>query len=135
MQIGIIYSSDKKILEKMAQGLKRGLEEQGLTVILFADDAPNFRGLAMCKYLMIGSYKTAVFKPKTPQRLRDALNKIPGMAGKKSIAFMPRGGMGERKALLAVMNDMEKQGCYVVDQHSFSSEKEAYEFAKNIKLK
>ena len=135
MQIGIIYSSEKKVLEKMARGLKKGLEEQGVSVILFADDAPHFRGLAMCKYLIIGSYKTAAFKPKTPQRLRDALSKIPGMAGKKSIAFIPRGGMGERKALLAVMNDMEKQGCYVVDQHSFSSDKEAYEFGKKVSLK
>ncbi len=43
--------------------------------------------------------------------------------------------MGERKALAALMKDMEKQGCYLVDQHSFSSEQQAYEFGKTIHLK
>ena len=84
---------------------------------------------------MVGSYVTAAFKPKTPPRLRDALSKISGLTGKRSMVFMARGGMGERKALLQLMQDMEKQGCYMVDQQSFSSEDEAYRFGKTVMLK
>jgi hypothetical protein len=131
----MIYSSEKKVIEKLALGLKRGLEESGEMVTAYPDNEENFRGLASCKVLFVGTYKTSLFKPHTPQRLRDALARIPGIAGKRSIAFIPKSGMGERKALLAVMNDMEKQGCFMIDQHSFSSEKEAYEFAKTLTLK
>ena len=135
MNIGMIYSSEKKVIEKLALGLKRGLEEKGDKVTAYPDSEENFRGLASCKYLFVGTYKTSSFKPRTPQRLRDALARIPGISGKRSIAFIPKSGMGERKALLAVMNDMEKQGCFMIDQHAFSSEKDAYEFAKTISLK
>ncbi len=135
MNIGMIYSSEKKVIEKLARGLKRGLEEKGEKVNAYSDNEQNFRGLASCRYLFVGTYTNSAFKPHTPPRLRDALARIPGIAGKRSIAFISKGGMGERKALLAVMNDMEKQGCFLIDQHSFSSEKEAYEFGKTVELK
>ena len=135
MHIGIIYSTEKKVIEKLAQGLEKGLQEQGHTVKLFTDVAESFGGLAMCKHLFIGTFATSAFKPKTPVRLRDALNKIPGLAGKRSTAFISKGGLGERKALVAIMNDMEKQGCFIVDQVSFGSEREALEFGRTVKLK
>jgi flavorubredoxin len=135
VHVGIIYSTEKKVIEKLAQGLAQGLQDQGHTVKLYADVSESFGGLAMCKHLFIGSYTTAAFKPRTPVKLRDALNKIPGLAGKRSTAFIARGGMGERKALVALMTDMEKQGCFIVDQVSFSSEREAQGFGKTVKLK
>jgi len=135
VNIGIIFSTEKKIIEKLANGLKRGLEEQGNTVMLFPDNSSTFSGLASCKHIFVGSFVTAAFKPKTPSRLRDALNKAPGISGKRSVAFIASGGLGVRKALLALMNDMEKQGCFIIDQKAFSSENDAYKFGKNVKLK
>ncbi len=135
VNIGIIYSTDKKVIEKLVQGLKKGLEEQGNVVKLFPDTADNFTGLASCKHIFVGSYITASIKPRTPQRLRDALSRATGLGGKRSIAFIASGMFGARKALLALMNDMEKQGCFIIDQRAFSSEEDAYNFAKKIKLK
>ncbi len=135
MQIGIIYSTGKKAIEKLAEGLKRGLEEQGSTVSMFPDNAESFRGLASCKHLFVGTYVTSIFKARTPSQLHDALNKVPGIAGKRSVAFVAGSGLGSRKALLSLMNDMEKQGCFMIDQRSFSSVKDAYEFGKALELK
>jgi flavorubredoxin len=135
MLVGMIYSTEKKVIGKLAEGLKRGLEEQGHQVKSFPDDADSFSGIAGCKMLIVGSYVTAAFKPKTPPRLRDALGKLSGLTGKRSMVFMARGGMGERKAFLQLMQDMEKQGCYMVDQQSFSSEEEAYRYGKSVSLK
>jgi flavorubredoxin len=135
VHVGIIYTTEKKVIEKFAQGLEKGLQEQGHTVKLFTDVSESFGGLAVCKHLFIGSYATSAFKPKTPVKLREALNKIPGLSGKRSTAFVMRSGMGERKALVALMDDMEKQGCFIVDQVSFGSEKEAREFGSTTKLK
>lgn len=135
MHVGIIYSTDKKVIEKLAQGLEKGLQQQGHTVKLFPDTSGSFGGLAMCRYLFIGSYATAAFKVKTPAKLRDALNKIPGIAGKRATAFVVKGGLGERKALLSLMADMEKQGCILIDQTAFGSESEAEAYAKTVKLK
>ncbi|RKX99393.1 MAG: hypothetical protein DRP55_07330 [Spirochaetes bacterium] len=135
MNIGIIYSTEKRVIEKLVNGLKRGLEEQGNTVMLFPDNSTTFSGLASCRHIFVGSFITAAFKPKTPPRLRDALSKVPGISGKRSIAFIASGGLGARKALLVLMNDMEKQGCFIIDQKAFSSENDAYQFGKTIKLK
>jgi len=133
--IGIIYSTEKKVIEKLAQGLKRGLEEQGHRVRLYADNSENFSGLAGCRHLFVGSFSTGGFKPRTPMRLKDMLSKTGGISGKRSIAFLAKGGMSERKALIALMNDMETQGCYIIDQEVFSSETDAYNFGKSVHLK
>ncbi len=135
MNIGIIYSTDKKVIEKLAKSLKKGLEEQGNEVKLFPDTTENFAGLAACKHIFVGSYITAAIKPKTPSKLKDALSRAPGIGGKRAIAFVASGLMGSRKALLALMNDMEKQGCFIIDQRAFGSEDDAYQFGKSIKLK
>jgi flavorubredoxin len=135
MHIGMIYSTEKKVIEKLAEGLKRGLEEQGHQVKSFPDDAGSFSGIAGCRMFIIGSYVTAAFKPRTPSRLKEALGKVAGLTGKRSMAFVARGGMGERKALVQLMQDMERQGCYLVDQQSFSSEEDAYRFGKSVTLK
>jgi flavorubredoxin len=135
LPVGIVYSTEKKVVERLANGLKRGLEEQGESVRLYPDNSETFRDLATCKHLFVGSYVTSVFKAKTPKRLREALNKIPGISRKIAIAFIAKANLGERKALLALMNDMEKHGCFMINQHSFGSEKEAYEVGKTIKLR
>jgi flavorubredoxin len=135
MLVGIVYSTEKKVIGKLAEGLRRGLEEQDHQVKVFADDSDSFTGLAACKMLIVGSYVSGAFKPRTPSRLRDALGKLGGISGKRAMAYVARGGMGERKALIQLMNDMEKQGCYLVDQQSFSSEDDAYRFGKSVQLR
>ncbi len=135
MIVGIIYSTEKKVIEKLALALKRGLEEQGGVVKMFPDTSDTFSGLAACKLIFIGSFVTALFKAKTPSRLHDALQKAGTLTGKRTIAYIANGGMGGRKALLALMNDMEKQGCFIIDQIAFRSEREAYDFGKMLKLK
>ncbi|MFW6180431.1 MAG: hypothetical protein ACOC8N_01685 [Spirochaetota bacterium] len=135
MLIGILYSTHKKAVQEAAEGLRQGLEEQGHSVKIFPDDAGSFGALGACRNIMVGSCVTALFKPRTPKKLRDALAKAPGLAGKRSVAFLAGGGMSERKALAALMKDMEKQGCYLVDQRSFSSRQDAYEFGRQAELK
>ena len=135
MLVGIIYSTEKKVIGKLAEALQRGLEEQGHQVKVFSDDTESFTGLAACKTLIVGSYVTGGFKPKTPSRLKDVLSKLGIISGKRSMAFVAKGGIAERKALVQLMNDMEKQGCYMVDQRTFSSEDDAYRFGKTVTLK
>ncbi len=134
MLIGIIFSTEKKVIGKLAEGLKRGLEEQGQTVRMYPDNLVTYTGLTSCNHIFVGSYVTSAFKAKTPSKLREVLAKVPGISGKRTIAFVPRGGIGERKALVALMDDMEKQGCYIIDQQAFSSEEDAYNFGKTIRL-
>lgn len=135
MQVGILYATKKKAVQEVAESLRQGLEEQGHTVKLFPDDEGSFGALGACRNIIVGSCVTALFKPRTPKKLASALVKAPGLAGKRSIAFLAGGGMSERKALSALMRDMEKQGCYLVDQRSFSSKQEAYEFGRQAELK
>jgi len=136
VQVGIIYSTEKNFIEKVALGLKRGLEAQGETVQIFPDTSGSFSGIASCRHLFVGSYITSMFKAKTPPKLKEALGKVPGISGKRSIAFVVKSGPGSpRKALLSLMNDMEKQGCFIIDQRAFSSDEEAYNFGKTINLK
>jgi flavorubredoxin len=133
--VGILYSTHKKVIEKLALALKRGLEEQGHSVRVFADTDERLTGLGACKRLFVGSCVTSLFKARTPARLKETIGKTSGLSGKRSIAFLAGGGMGERKALVSLMNDMEKQGCYIIDQQTFSSEEDARTFGKTIQFK
>ncbi|MGQ9616152.1 MAG: hypothetical protein ACUVWJ_07075 [Spirochaetota bacterium] len=135
MLVGIIYSTEKKVIGKLAEGLKRGLEEQGQNVRMYPDNLDTYTGIASCNHIFVGTHITSAFKTKTPERLRDVLAKLPGISGKRAIAFVPKGGIGERKALVALMGDMERQGCYIIDQRAFSSEEDAYRFGKTINLR
>jgi hypothetical protein len=121
MLVGILYSKEKPVIEKLSESLKKGIETQGAEVRLYPDNA-------------VGSYAPSMFKVKTPPSVKDALYKSGGLAGKRCVAFTPDGGGRGRKALLAVMSDMEHQGCIVVDMVILKSEKEAYQFGTQITL-
>lgn len=135
MRVGILYSAEKPIIEKVAGSLKKGIEEQGSEAGLYPDSSDTFSGLSASRLLFVGTYASSMFKVRTPSRLKEALNKIGGIAGKRSIAFTPDSGTRGRKALLALMADMERQGCIVVDQLVLRSEKEAQQYASEMRLK
>jgi hypothetical protein len=134
MLVGILYSKEKPVIEKLSESLKKGIETQGAEVRLYPDNADTFSGIAACRMLFVGSYAPSLFKVKTPPSVKDALYKSGGLAGKRCVAFTPDGGGRGRKALLAVMSDMEHQGCIVVDMVILKSEKEAYQFGTQITL-
>ena len=135
MFVGIIYSTEKDVIEKISEGLKRGIEEQGKQVMLYPDSSDTVSGLAACKLVLVGTYAPTFFKVKTPVRLNNILDRAGGLAGKRSIAFTSDTGSRGRKALHAVMNDMERQGCVVIDQQSLRTEKEAYQYGASLKLR
>ena len=135
MLIGIIYSTEKNVIEKLADGLKRGIEEQGKEVRLYPDTSDKVSGLPACNLVLVGTYAPTLFKVKTPSRLTSILDRAGGLAGKRSIAFTPDTGSKGRKALFAVMKEMEKQGCVVIDQLALRTEKEAYQYGTMLKLK
>ena len=134
MRIGILYSTDKPIIEKLAISLKNGIEGRGDDAVLYPDSSDTFSGIAACRMLFVGTYAPSMFKVKTPARLKEALGKVAGISGKRSIAFTPDSGTKGRKALLALMADMERQGCIMIDQLVLRSEKEADQYVATMKL-
>ena len=134
MRIGILYSSEKPVLKKLSDSLKQGLEKQGAQVQLYPDDAGTFSGLSACRLIFVGSYAPSIIKVRTPARMKEALGKAGGLVGKRAVAFTHDKGSRGRKALLAVMADMERQGCIVVDQVTIRTEKEAALYGATVKL-
>jgi hypothetical protein len=134
LRVGILYSTEKPSLKRLSDSLKQGLEKQGAQVQLYPDNANTFSGIAACKLLFIGSFAPSFFKVRTPARMREALGKSGGLAGRRAVAFTNDKGSRGRKALLSVMADMERQGCIIVDQLTIRSEKEAYQFGETVKL-
>jgi hypothetical protein len=135
VRVGILYSTEKATIVELAGSLRRGIEEQGNEATLYPDSADTFSGLAACRLLFVGTYAPTMFKVHTPSRLKEALNKAGGLVGKRTIAFTPDAGARGTKALLALMADMERQGCIVVDQIVLKSEKEAFQYSSALKLK
>ncbi|MBN2325136.1 MAG: hypothetical protein JXQ30_15510 [Spirochaetes bacterium] len=134
MRVGILYSSEKPILKRLSDSLKKGLEKQGAQVQLHPDNADTFSGISTCKLVFVGSFAPSFFKVRTPVRMREALGKSGGLVGRRAVAFTNDRGSRGRKALLSVMADMERQGCIVVDQRTIRSEREAYQFGATVKL-
>jgi hypothetical protein len=135
MRVGILYSTEKPVIEKLSESLKKGIETQGAEVRLYPDNAVTFSGMAACRMLFVGIYAPSMFKVKTPPRVKEALHKSGGLVGKRCVAFTTDSGSRGRKSLLAVMSDMEHQGCIVVDMVVLRSEKEAYQFGTQVTLK
>ena len=135
MRVGILYSTEKPMLKRLSDSLKQGLEKQGAEVQLYPDNADTFSSIASCKLLFIGSFAPSIFKVQTPVKMRGALGKSGGLMGRRAVAFTYDKGSRGRKALLAVMADIERQGCIVVDQLTIRSEKEACQFGATVKLR
>ena len=96
-----------------AQALAKGMESMGHKVDIinaWADDGMRLPGY---EYIAIVTEPVSFFSAKIPEAIPKMLAASSGIGGKKSAAFVKKGGLRYNKTLANVMKAMEKEGMVV----------------------
>ncbi|MDR1588343.1 MAG: hypothetical protein LBS57_12885 [Treponema sp.] len=95
------------------KSLARGMESMGHRVdIIDAWTGDGFR-LPGYEYIAVVSEAVSLFSGKIPEALPKLLAGGSGLVGKKSAAFVKKGGLFTGRALVNLMRAMEKEGMLV----------------------
>ena len=95
------------------QALAKGMESAGHKVDIidaWADDGMRLPGY---EYIAIATESASFFSAKVPEAIPKILAAASGMGGKKSAAFVKKGGLRYNKVLANAMKAMEKEGMVV----------------------
>jgi len=114
MRIALLYTTAPgKSISPFVQALSRGMEAMGHRVDLL--DAKTVEGTRLPGYEYIAVYAQtlAFFSSKIPDSLAKCLAGASSLVGKKSAAFIKKGGLFNGKALSNLMRAMEKEGMCV----------------------
>jgi hypothetical protein len=114
MRIAVISApSARKAPPDYVKALAKGMESMGHRVdIIDAWTEDGFR-LPGYEYIAVAAESISFFSGKIPEALGKMLSAGSGLGGKKSAAFVKKGGLFTGRALVNVMKAMEKEGMMV----------------------
>jgi menaquinone-dependent protoporphyrinogen IX oxidase len=136
MRIAVVYYAAKhrEKLETLAKSIAKGLEAQGHMVEVIDAQHDENKRLTIYEYLAVGSESVSLFGGKLPERLKTYLKQSGSLGGKRSFAFVLKGGLSSEKALARLMAAMESEGMFVNFSEVLSDPAEAVEIAKRLKV-
>ncbi|GHV94987.1 hypothetical protein AGMMS50293_13070 [Spirochaetia bacterium] len=114
MRVAVIsVPSIRKAPPGYVQSLAKGMEAMGHRVdIIDAWTEDGFR-LPGYEYIAIAAEPISFFSGKIPEAVYKILSAGSGLVGKKSAAFVKKGGLFTGRALVNLMKAMEKEGMMV----------------------
>jgi menaquinone-dependent protoporphyrinogen IX oxidase len=114
MRVMIIsVPSQRKAPADYVTALAKGIESMGHRVDImdaWTEDGVRLPGY---EYIIVAAEAVSFFSGKIPSCLSKVLSSASSLSGKKSAAFLKKGGLFGNKALSAVMRTMEKEGMFV----------------------
>ena len=131
MRVALVYIPVKgpEALEKIAKAMARALEAAGHFVDLLAarpGDSPRLTGY---DYIVIGTESATAFG-KISGKVAQFLAQAGMLAGKRSMAFLRKGGLRPERALSRLMKAMEAEGMVVNCAELVANEASAAEAAR-----
>jgi hypothetical protein len=131
MRVALVYVPAKgpEALVALAKSMARALEAKGHYVDISearADESPRLTGY---DYIVVGTEAASAFG-KIPGRVATFLAQAGTVVGKRSMAFVRKGGLMPYKALARLMKAMEAEGMLVNCAELVSGEESAAEAAK-----
>ncbi len=136
MRVAIVFFEGKnrqKSLE-IAKGLSRGIEAQGHQVDLVDGSHDVNTKLTIYQYVAVGASALTTFGGKIPENVGKFLNGAGVIAGKRSFAFVVKGGLRIMKTLTSLMKAMEQEGMYLKYSEVLSSPEEAEAIGKRLHI-
>jgi len=114
MRIAVISApSVRKTPPDYVQALAKGMESMGHRVdIIDAWTGDGFR-LPGYEYIAVVAEPISFFSGKIPGAVSKMLSAGSALVGKKSAAFVKKGGLFTSRALANLMKDMEKEGMMI----------------------
>jgi len=114
MRIAVVSApSRRRSPPDYVQALAKGMELMGHRIDIIDAWTDNGMRLPGYEYIVIASETISFFSAKIPEMLPKFLSMGSGIGGKKSAAFIKKGGLRSGKTLINLMNAMEKEGMIV----------------------
>jgi len=114
MRIAVVSApSRRRSPPDYTQALAKGMELMGHRVDIIDAWTDNGMRLPGYEYIVIVSEPVSFFSAKIPEMLPKFLSMGSGIGGRKSAAFIKKGGLRSGKTLINLMNAMEKEGMIV----------------------
>jgi len=114
MRIAVISAPAKRQAPPdYVKSLARGMELMGHRIELIDAWTDNGMRLPGCDYIALAAEPISFFSGKIPDIVPKVLSAGSGLVGKKSAAFVKKGGLRPGRALSNLMKAMEKEGMLV----------------------
>jgi hypothetical protein len=136
MRIAVAYFTGKRAqkLEALAKAVAKGFEAQGHIVDVIDAQHEDSMRLTIYEYIALGSESVSLFGGKLPERLKTWLKQAGSLGGKRSFAFLLKGGLGSERALARLMATMEAEGMFVNFSEVLADPAEATEIVKRLRV-
>ena len=114
MRIAVVSApSQRRQPPDYVAALAKGMESMGHHVELVDAWTDNGMRLAIFDFIAIAAEPVSFFSAAIPEAVSKILSTGSGLGGKKSAAFIKRGGLRPGKTLANLMKAMEKEGMMV----------------------
>ena len=122
-------------LERLARALAEGLESVQIRTDVMTADPSRSQPISVAPYdlVCVGSPSLGFIRGRPADDVQEALTRCTRLEGKRTAAFVRRGGLGTGRALKALMAALERQGAWVEDFADLGSEEEARAFGRRLK--
>jgi len=114
MRVAVVSApAHKQAPPEYVRSLARGMESMGHRVEVidaWSDDGMRLPG---CEYIAVVTESVSLFSAKIPEVISRILSSGSGLVGKKSAAFLKKGGFRQARSLAILMKTMEKEGMVV----------------------
>ena len=136
MRIAVVCAAgrNREKLLTLCRSLARGIMAQGHQVDVVDATTDGNARLTSYQYLAIGSEGTTLFTGKLPEVAARFLKAAGTVAGKRSYAFVFKGRIGYRRALLRLMQAMESEGMYLKNSGVLATEGEAEAVGQRLQV-
>lgn len=116
MRVCILYAAagnENKTLKAMAGALSEGISSQGHDVELFDMRLEGQKIVSYYDYIIVGTEAVGLWGGKIPPIVSSFLKQAGTVSGKRSMAFITKGGVRKQKTLSVLMKTMEAEGMYL----------------------
>ena len=136
MRVAVVFFEGKNRAKTMeiVKGLVLGMESGGHHVDIIDGDHDISTRLTSYQYIAVGTSAISATGGKISARVSKFLSESGVIAGKRSFAFVIKGGMRMGKTLNAVMSTMEHEGMYLKYSEVLSSAVEAEAVGKRLRI-
>ncbi len=129
----INYSNNKKLVE-IAEKLAAGISRNGHRVDIIDGSGQSGKKISFYDYIAVGPTSTTLFSGKIPSDVHSFLGQCGLISGKRSFAFLHKGGLRKNKSLRRLMNAMEHEGMFLKNSNIISRPEEAEEIGKRLHI-
>jgi menaquinone-dependent protoporphyrinogen IX oxidase len=136
MKVAVVFfgGNDRGSLMEVAKGLQRGIEEQGHSADLIDGEKDVNVKLTMYEFIAVGANAVNVLGGKIPGNVRHFLSNSGIITGKRTYAFVVKGGIRKLKTLKTLMGVMEHEGMYITNFHLLHDSRGAQQAGTELKL-